>query len=262
MNKVKQTGVVEILRSQINFAPYNPRTISDIARKKLKANLETRGLMGGIVWNEQSGNIVAGHQRIDAIDKINRFDPESNKNDYTIRVEVVSLSDKEEKEQNLFMNNRAAQGEFDDDKLREMILDIDYTIAGYDDFDIDILGIGFAIQPKEEKKWTVDELSDEQKELNKQKLNEAEEKGNIKRDVDFSEDTPENQIARHAEIRKVQERIKNSTTEEQDGGALSYVVLTFQNFKQKEAFMLRFGFEARETYIDGVEFSDMIERVE
>jgi hypothetical protein len=61
--------ILEIHRTQINNAPYNPRQISDKARKMLQKNLATVGLLSPIVWNQRTGNIVAGHQRIDAMDK-------------------------------------------------------------------------------------------------------------------------------------------------------------------------------------------------
>jgi hypothetical protein len=129
------------MRSQITLAAYNPRKISPEARKQLKANLKRVGLMGGIVWNESTGNLVSGHQKVSLMDEVNKYNPNTHENDYTIRVEVVHLSEKEEKEQNLFMNNRAVQGEFDDDMLIQMLGDIDYQNAGFNDFDMEMLGI-------------------------------------------------------------------------------------------------------------------------
>lgn len=50
-NKITQPESREIRRSDINFADYNPRKITQEARKSLKANLKRVGLLGGIVWN-------------------------------------------------------------------------------------------------------------------------------------------------------------------------------------------------------------------
>ena len=40
------------------------------------------------------------------------------------------------------MNNRAVQGTYDDDMLRELLQGIDYTNAGFDDTDMQLLGLG------------------------------------------------------------------------------------------------------------------------
>lgn len=131
-SKIKQSEKKQVERSKINFASYNPRKITLEARKQLKANLKRMGLMGGIVWNEATGNLVSGHQRLSIIDEVNHY---PDKGDYLIEVEVVHLSEKEEKEQNLFMNNRSVQGEFDDDMLRDLLDGIDYTLAGLSELD-------------------------------------------------------------------------------------------------------------------------------
>jgi hypothetical protein len=107
-----------IHRSLLKNAPYNPRRINDKARKKLRDNIKKMGLMGGIVWNELTGNIVAGHQRIDILDSI------EGKADYLITVTVVKLTNEEEKTQNLFMNNTYAQGDFDLDRLEDLLTDL------------------------------------------------------------------------------------------------------------------------------------------
>ena len=136
---IKQAPAREVQRSQINFASYNPRKLSEDARKRLKANLKRIGLAGGIVWNEATGNLVSGHQRLSILDEIQRYDPETGKNDYPIRVEVLNLTEKEEKEQNIFMNSTTAQGEFDSDLLAQMLPDIDIDLAGLDSSDVSIL---------------------------------------------------------------------------------------------------------------------------
>lgn len=96
-NKITQPESREIQRSDINFANYNPRKITQEARKNLKANLKRVGLLGGIVWNEVTGNLVSGHQRISVIDEVNKYNPDTRTNDYLIRVEVVHMDEKTEK---------------------------------------------------------------------------------------------------------------------------------------------------------------------
>lgn len=136
---IKQAPAREIQRSEIRFASYNPRKLSEDARKRLKANLKRIGLAGGIVWNESTGNLISGHQRLSILDEIQRYNPDTKDNDYPIRVEVLNLTDKEEKEQNIFMNSTTAQGEFDSDLLAHLLPDIDIDLAGLDSSDISIL---------------------------------------------------------------------------------------------------------------------------
>ncbi len=140
-NKIKQAAQRTVKRSEISFASYNPRVITDEARKKLKKNLQTVGLLGGVVWNERTGNLVSGHQKVSIMDAVNRYDPETGANDYEFRVEVVDFDDKTEKEQNLFMNNKAVQGTYDDDMLRSMLAEIDYVNAGFEEIDMQMLGL-------------------------------------------------------------------------------------------------------------------------
>lgn len=267
----------EILRSQITLAAYNPRKISEKARKQLKANLKRVGLMGGIVWNESSGNLVSGHQKVGIMDEVNRYDPETHKNDYKIRVEVVHLTEKEEKEQNLFMNNRAVQGEFDDDLLIKMLGDIEYQNAGFDDFDMEMLGIVDIPEEIEKNDFTdITDIKDgvsEAEQWHKESLvqtnvylanvdsdtKDAKENTKIDRSVDFYADTEENQLRRHNEIAKIKDRIANSAATDDDRVVSSYVVVAFANPSETETFLLQYGYPVETKVIDGEDFLDRLE---
>ena len=48
-------------------APYNPRDMSGEARDALAASLGEFGDIAGITWNQRSGHLVAGHQRLKAL---------------------------------------------------------------------------------------------------------------------------------------------------------------------------------------------------
>lgn len=264
-NKIKQSEVVTVRRSEINFAPYNPRKISDKARKQLKANLKRVGLLGGVVWNKRTGNLVSGHQKVGIMDEVNKYNPQTLENEYELRVEAVDLDEKSEKEQNLFMNNRSAQGEFDDDMLREMFEGIDYSLAGFDDFDVDMLGIGGtddinldAYNPTE---WDEKNLTEDNEDLQSfaAMRDDQQEGEGISRKANFYEDTPENQIARHREIEKIKERIGRQNDIDNDNGALSYAILSFKSPSEKADFMTAFGYESGEKIIDGVEFWNRVE---
>lgn len=127
-HKAEKFEIVQIKRHQIKNAPYNPRIIKAENKKKLKNNLSEVGLLAPIIWNETTGNVVSGHQRLKILDEM------ATEKDYTLTVSKVKLSGKKEKEQNLFMNNKGAQGEYDLDLLAEMYEDetIDFEKGGFD----------------------------------------------------------------------------------------------------------------------------------
>lgn len=123
--------IIEIRRDQIKNADYNPRSIAAKAKKRLKENIKNVGLLGPIVWNRRTGNIVAGHQRIDCMDQLEKT------HEYMIKVAAVDLDEKTEKEQNVFMNNPDTQGVFDIEKLGELFkLDLDAYNMGFDQSDV------------------------------------------------------------------------------------------------------------------------------
>ena len=133
MRKIKQSETVEIMRSQITLNPYNPKRHSDKQVSEQKKNLQRVGYLGGVTWNATTGNLVDGHRRIKAMDLINKYDgtPET---DYPVKVEKVAFDDKQEKEQMTFMalgNTKADYG-----MIAEYLPDIDYTLAGIDDYDL------------------------------------------------------------------------------------------------------------------------------
>ena len=149
-NKIKQSETRVLKRSEITPSDYNPRTISDEARKALKKNIKENGLLGGIVVNERTGNIVSGHQRISIADEVNKYNPETKENDYSIKVEVIDVDDKKEKELNIFMNSRATQGEYDYKKLAQIFPDIDADLAGLDEVDLSMIEIELPDVPEVE----------------------------------------------------------------------------------------------------------------
>ena len=211
--KIKQAESREVMRSSIQFADYNPRKLSDEARKKLKANLKRIGLAGGIVWNEATGNLVSGHQRLSLIDEIQHYDAETKDNDYPIRVEVLSLSDKEEKEQNIFFNSTSAQGEWDNDMLAQLIPQVDVELAGLDRSDIDIL-------MAESPVFSFDDY-------------------NQAANSDFQQVkvlTDEEREARKEHVKAVRQEVRDGMESEYYEGE-AYVTLSFQNYENKVYFM-------------------------
>lgn len=244
----------------MSFANYNPRKITPEAKKKLKANLKRVGILGGIVWNEITGNLVSGHQRVSVIDEVNKYNSETGENDYIIRVEVVRMDDKTEKEQNIFMNNRNVQGDFDSDMLKDMLSGIDYNFAGLDDFDLNMLGLGdIDLNIGNDDIWRKEDIMDDSLSVVDDLTKGGDDSRNIDRSKDFYDDSKENQIARHNEIQKIKDRIGNQNSFEKDNGMLSYVVLSFNSPTERANFMEAFGYGFEERYIDGEDFMNRVE---
>lgn len=135
LTKFESYEIMEIHRSSIKNAPYNPRVITPAAREKIKKNIAKVGLLDPIIWNTKTGNIVGGHQRLSCVDLL-----EGSQN-YKIRVAAVNLSTKVEKEQNIFLNNDKAQGDWDWERLEALIKqdDVDFVDAGFDESDINTM---------------------------------------------------------------------------------------------------------------------------
>ena len=86
------------------------------------------------MWNQRTGRLVAGHQRLVILDALEGSD------DYLLDVDVVDVDDKQEREMNIAHNNQAAAGEFDLEKLTAMFKDTDVKIdidsTGWDQADV------------------------------------------------------------------------------------------------------------------------------
>lgn len=93
-------------------ADYNPRKISDAQLKKLEDSLEKFGYIEPIIWNEKTGHIVGGHQRLKVLIKKMKLDDE-------LEVVKVNLDEFQEKALNLALNK--ISGEWDNDKLKELL---------------------------------------------------------------------------------------------------------------------------------------------
>lgn len=135
--RLKQSETRNIRRSEINLNPVNPKRHTDDAVKLQKKNLQKVGFLGGIVWNEQTGNLIDGHRRVKAMDLYYKYDgtPET---DYTLKVEAVSLDEKQEKEQLTYMavgNTKA-----DIDLIARYAPDIDLSDVGLSGDDLASIG--------------------------------------------------------------------------------------------------------------------------
>ncbi len=229
VSKYQKFETKTISRADIQNAPYNPRKISDQAKKKLRDNIKRVGLLDTIVVNRRTMNIVSGHQRVAILDSLER------KKDYNLTVSMVDLSEKEEMEQNLFFNNTKTMGEFDPFLLAEMFEsnDIEVDNTGFELPDLGLLGVEIDMAPDDEDE---EQMSDDDKEL-------LQLGGRIYDDSH--------------ELRKA---IKEYSTKGDAQVIDVNVVLTFGSTEAKVSFMRKYGFDGGEKYIKGEVFDQIIEQ--
>ncbi|WP_020621116.1 site-specific DNA-methyltransferase [Paenibacillus daejeonensis] len=108
--------IVTIPIEQINSAAYHPRVDlqpGDPEYEQLRESIEAFGYVAPIVWNERTGNMVGGHQRL----KILR-----NRGDTEVTVSVVALDDRQEQLLNLALNK--VEGRWDDEALATLLQEL------------------------------------------------------------------------------------------------------------------------------------------
>ena len=243
LNKYFNSQSAVLNRSQIHFASYNPRKISEEGRRALKKSIKLYGIVGGIVVNKQTGNtIVGGHQKVSVLDELNKF-PD---NDYTLRVELIDVDEKKEKQLNITLNNPNVGGQWDFDALARIVPDIDWKDAGLTDADLNMIGVDFLLQTEEESS-IADSLKDMMAEVTEQ--NEAEK---AQRQIERAEKV--------AHMKEVKQQVKeNAQKQAEDMDA--YVMLSFDTYEAKAAFMERFGYDPNMKFIKGELFDEQIERI-
>ena len=97
-------------------AEYNPRTISNHQAEALKRSLDRWGFVEPIVANKRSGNIIGGHQRVDAALALAVA---------KVPVHWVDLDEDSEKALNIALNK--ISGDWDDELLAQLLTDLEKT---------------------------------------------------------------------------------------------------------------------------------------
>lgn len=244
LSKYIKSESVELNRSAIHFAGYNPRKLSDESRKTLKRGIKKFGLVGGIVVNKRTGlTVVSGHQRLSVMDELQKF-PDK---DYRIRVDVIDVDEKQEKELNILMNNPNAQGSWDYDALARLVPDIDYKDAGLTDADLNMIGCDFLLQTEEENSLA-DALEDMM-----QPVTERKEAEKAARQLERAEKV--------AHMKDVKQQVKEQA-QETAANMDAYLMLSFDTWEAKAAFCERFGYDPNMKFIKGEVFDEQIERIE
>lgn len=135
--KVNQDmNIRKVAVSKINPAKYNPRKDlkpGDPAYEKLKRSMTEFGYVEPIIWNEETGNIVGGHQRYKILLEEGHDE---------VECVVVKLSSEREKALNVALNKVTGDWEFE--ALADLIKDLeaqdfDVTLTGFDAAEIEDL---------------------------------------------------------------------------------------------------------------------------
>ncbi len=153
-------------------AEYNPRSISDHDFKSLVDSIGKFGDMSGLVFNRRSGNVVGGHQRREAYLKLGGKititetlkKPSSSGTiayghvligDEQFVYRVVDWPDEKERLANLAANR--IQGEWDDDKLAQLL----YSMKD----EVDLPDSGFTVNEITEVLATVMDVGEDDADL-------------------------------------------------------------------------------------------------
>ena len=121
--------------SQLKAAAYNPRKDlqpDDAGYKKLRRSIEEFGYIEPIIWNERTGNVVGGHQRLKVLLEQGTED---------IECVVVDLDDHDEKILNVLLNK--VKGRWDIGKLADLLQELDEAggmeVTGFEDWELQSL---------------------------------------------------------------------------------------------------------------------------
>ena len=117
-------------------ADYNPRKDlkpGDVEYEKLKRSLEQFGYVEPVIWNQTTGHVVGGHQRLKVLTDLGLDQ---------VECVVVEMGEEKEKALNIALNK--ISGDWDNDKLALLITDLqgsdfDVSLTGFDPTELDAL---------------------------------------------------------------------------------------------------------------------------
>jgi len=160
--------------SGLNPAEYNPRKITEEDLQRLRKQLKELGDLGGITFNVRTGRLVGGHQRISALEGSWPIKKEAHTDDAgTVAVgfietpfgrfayREVDWDEPREKLANLAANNSA--GDFDKNKLKDLVLELDafdlnLDLSGFDKSELDKMLE--KIDPPDVQEWDLSDIAE------------------------------------------------------------------------------------------------------
>lgn len=125
--------------SKLIPADYNPRIElkpGDKEYEKLKKSIQEFGFVEPVIWNKNTGHVVGGHQRLSVLKDLGYKE---------VDCVVINIDEVKEKALNIALNK--IQGDWDNDKLSELLAELDSS-----NFDVALTGFDLA---------EIDEILDE-----------------------------------------------------------------------------------------------------
>lgn len=128
--------------NELNPSAYNPRKDlqpGDPEYEKLKKSILEFDYVEPIIWNQRTGNVVGGHQRLKVLQELGHAE---------VEVSVVDLPEDKEKALNLALNK--ISGEWDLPRLKDLLEELNtgafnIEITGFDQAEIDELITQFQV---------------------------------------------------------------------------------------------------------------------
>lgn len=230
--QIKQSETIEIMRSQINLNPFNPKQHTDNKIKEQKKNLQQVGFLGGVTWNRTTGNLIDGHRRIKAMDLHYGYDGTPG-TDYKIKVEAVEFDEKQEKEQMTYMALGNTKADYQ--LIAEYLPDIDYTVAGIDEYDLKQIQ---SFIPSVDEVCQVESYDDL-----------------LKGGPSAPEQTPEDKKAKVKEAKQKQIEAAGERYSE----LTSYLTISFSSADEKRMFCELAGITEEDKFVSGSKILELIE---
>lgn len=152
-------NIKEMNLNELKPANYNPRVQlakSDPAYKKLKRSIETYGFIEPLIYNEQTGNIVGGHQRYQVL---------TDMGVEKTMVSIINVNEEEEKALNVALNK--IEGGWDEKGLIALLKELqetdDFELSGFSEDELLALLLEDEQETKEKKEKS--EQTPEEEEL-------------------------------------------------------------------------------------------------
>lgn len=135
VGKEQKMNIKTLKTADLRPANYNPRRDlkpDDVDYQKLRRSIQEFGYVEPIIWNERTGTVVGGHQRLKVL--IEQGIEE-------IECVIVNLEEKDEKILNVLLNK--AKGRWDIEKLSDILQELneagEMEITGYEDWEFQSL---------------------------------------------------------------------------------------------------------------------------
>jgi hypothetical protein len=129
---IQKFEVAHLLQTTAEYNPRKELKSGDKEYEKLKKSIQEFGYVDPVIYNETTGRLVGGHQRLKVLAELGYEE---------VDVSVVTLDEKAEKALNIRLNK--SSGDWDNAKLAELLedlsVDFDLELTGFEQPDLDDL---------------------------------------------------------------------------------------------------------------------------